>query len=385
MIGEYHAYGLFWKGWESLSLRGFSRRSASGAGGWRAIVTRVCNSYSFLLFAWAVVLAIAMSTQFLFQPFVWRNWGWDEILPAWLGLVRDRLIVALCIATTLVLFPVRRGSLGWRMIVQAIAIVAGATVGELVLRELAGADDRQDMISFAGRIARWTLVGGAISTLIYFWRSGSEMAALADDLGVNEARLRRVAASARLEMLKRQIEPHFLFNTLATIRRLQETDPARSQSLLGRLFDYMAATLHEEGAAPETLRTEATLVLAYLDVCASRLSGGLEVRCDIAPDLADMRFPPLVLATLAENAVKHGIFPHDGGVIEIIARRDGDMVEVAITDDGVGFGETIGGSGIGLANISERLRLLHGPRSILRLTPNSPRGVRASVMIPATS
>jgi LytS/YehU family sensor histidine kinase len=188
-------------------------------------------------------------------------------------------------------------------------------------------------------------------------------------------------------MLRRQIEPHFLFNTLATIRRLHETDPERGQQLIGRLFHYMSATLAETPNGRSTLAEEVTLVQAYLEVCASRMSGRLSVLAEVEPGLEAMDFPPLVLATLAENAVKHGVFPQDGGTILISARRVGDMVEAAVIDDGVGLsgagGGGSGGSGLGLANIAERLRLLYGPRAELQLRANAPRGVCALVRIPA--
>ena len=334
------------------------------------------------LWAWAIFLAVVMSTQFLFQPFIWRNFDLSDILPAWIGILRDRLVVALCIATALTLLgPMPNRCLGARMALQAAAIVLGAVIGELMLQWIATQDDRQDPLSFVGRIVRWTLVGGSIATLIYFWRAGSDLAAAAEDARVDDARLRQVAASTQLEMLKRQIEPHFLFNTLATIRRLQQTDQARGQRLLGGLLDYMSATLADRAQNAATLGDEIRLVCAYLDVCSARMTGPLVIRSDILPEIERIEFPPLILATLAENAIKHGIDASVGGEIVLSATSRGNMMAVTIADTGCGFSDKPGGSGIGLANISERLRLIYGPEATLQLGANVPHGVRATVLV----
>jgi LytS/YehU family sensor histidine kinase len=331
----------------------------------------------------AIVLALMMSTQFLFQPFIWRNFDLSDILPAWISILRDRLVVAMFIAAALALLGEKADrSLPKRMTLQMMAIVGGAVAGELLLQWITTQNDRQDALSFAGRIVRWTLVGGSIAALIYFWRAGSEFVAAAENARVDDARLRRVAASTKLEMLKRQIEPHFLFNTLATIKRLQQTEPARSQQLLTELFDYMSATLDDRHHGDATLGDEVRLVSAYLQVCAARMTGALNIRSEISSALERSAFPPLILATLAENAIKHGIDPSIGGEIVMRAEVRGDMVAVTLCDTGIGFSEKPGGSGIGLANISERLRLLYGPAAKLILSANSPRGVCATILVP---
>jgi hypothetical protein len=322
-----------------------------------------------------------MSTEFLFQPFIWRDFSLDQIAPAWLAIARDRLVVATMIAIGLASVGQRPRLGPLRFAPYVLAVVAGAVMGEALLSWLTPAEDRQDVASWLGRVLRWSVVGGAIAGMVHFWRAGSELAAAAEEDRIQEAQARRNAASSQLEMLRRQIEPHFLFNTLATIRRLHETDPEDGQRVLGRLFHYMSATLSEAPAQRSTLADEISLVCAYLDVCASRMSGRLTVLTEIEPGLESLDFPPLVLATLAENAIKHGVFPQNGGMIAITARTVGDMVEAALLDDGVGLsGE--GGGGLGLVNIVERLRLLYGPRATLQLRQNTPRGVCAVVRIP---
>ncbi len=322
-----------------------------------------------------------MSTEFLFQPFIWRNFSPDQIAPAWLGIARDRLVVAAMIAMGLAAVRPSSHPGALRFTPYVLAVVVGAVVGEALLSWLTPREDRQDVVSWLGRILRWSVVGGAIAGMVHFWRAGSELAAAAEEDRIQAAKARRHAASSQLEMLRRQIEPHFLFNTLATIRRLHETDPQQGQRVLARLLHYMAATLSEAPAHRCTLADEIRLVCAYLEVCASRMSGRLIVLTEVEPGLEGLAFPPMGLATLAENAIKHGIFPQNGGKIVIAAKTVGDMVEVALIDDGVGLsGE--GGGGLGLANTVERLRLLYGPRATLALRQHAPRGVCALVRIP---
>ena len=107
---------------------------------------------------------------------------------------------------------------------------------------------------------------------------------------------------------------------------------------------------------------------AYLDVCASRMDGRLTVYCEVQAELQNRRFAPVILATLAENAIKHGIFPRRGGTLWIAARLLPDNLEVALTDDGLGFIQEAG-SGLGLANIAERLRLLYGSNAMVGWRP----------------
>jgi hypothetical protein len=265
-----------------------------------------------------------MSTQFLFQPFVWRNWELADIFPAWLEIARDRVIVALAIVAALAaVHGFHPSGRAWRLALQGLAIIIGAGLGEMILAGLGSQNDRMDPISILGRVVCWSLVAAAIGVMRHLWRSGAALAAAEEETRIDEAHLRRLAASTRLESLRRQIEPHFLFNTLATIRRLREIDPERGQHLLGRLFDYMSATLADHDSRRSTLADEIELVRAFLDVCASRMSGRLLVTCDVPEALGALPFPPLILATLAENAMKHGVFPRNQGTIAITATRVG--------------------------------------------------------------
>ena len=135
---------------------------------------------------------------------------------------------------------------------------------------------------------------------------------------LRRAQMERQIAQSRLQMLRSQIEPHFLFNTLATVRRLHHTEPAQGAQLLTHFLDYLRLTLptlHDEGA---TLGQEIDLVQAYLGVVAVRMSGRLQVSFEVSDELRACEFPALSIATLVENAVKHGIAPApEGGAIQV--------------------------------------------------------------------
>jgi LytS/YehU family sensor histidine kinase len=113
------------------------------------------------------------------------------------------------------------------------------------------------------------------------------------------------------------------------------------------------------------------------------MTGRLTVTIRVAADLRSRPFPPLILATLAENAIKHGVFPQNGGEIILSGVLAGSSLEVVLSDDGVGLSANVSGGGLGLANAVERLRVLYGPAGSLELRPNFPHGVRVVVIIPA--
>ena len=128
------------------------------------------------LLGWAVVMAVAMSTEFLFQPFIWRNFSLAEILPAWLTIARDRVVVASMIALLLALVERRTWTGRWRFLPYFVAVVLGAATGEALLSWVTPREDRQDLVSLLGRILRWSIVGGAIAIMVQVWRSGAELA-----------------------------------------------------------------------------------------------------------------------------------------------------------------------------------------------------------------
>ena len=187
---------------------------------------------------------------------------------------------------------------------------------------------------------------------------------------------------ARLQALQAQVEPHFLFNTLAHVKRLYRTDPLRARRMLDSFRGYLRSALPDMRDAQRDLGREIDLVRAYLDVEQVRMGPRLKTAIDVPEALRHEAYPAMMLISLVENAIKHGLNPlTEGGAIRIEAAVRNDSLEVAVADTGRGIVDKIG-SGVGLANIRARLSALFGSDARLVLTPNAPHGLRAAIVTP---
>lgn len=202
--------------------------------------------------------------------------------------------------------------------------------------------------------------------------------------------LQRQLMQARLAAMQAQVEPHFLFNTLATIDHLIETDPARASRMQKQLIALLRARLPHlrDGAvaAVSNLGSEMDMVLPYLEILKMRMEERLQVQIDVPEGLRSAEFPPLMLQSLVENAIAHGLEPKDvGGSLHIAAQVSDGRLCVTVADTGLGFGEgATAGTGLGLANIRERLHMLYGDRAELRIERNEPAGTRVQLCVPYT-
>lgn len=189
---------------------------------------------------------------------------------------------------------------------------------------------------------------------------------------------------ARLSLLHAQVEPHFLYNTLASAQLLTRSDPARADEMLGHLIQYLRHSLPRTQEESSTLGEELERAIAYLEILRIRMGPRLQVQVDVPEALLGTPLPPMMLQTLVENAIKHGLEPRTGGGTVWIRARQGDgQVAITVADDGAGFGAKPGGTGIGLKNVRERLRLLHGNAAGLAVVANFPQGVAATITVPA--
>ena len=191
-------------------------------------------------------------------------------------------------------------------------------------------------------------------------------------------------AVARLNLLHAQVEPHFLYNTLASAQYLARTDPPRAEEMLGHLIQYLRHSLPRTQDELATLGDELERALAYLEILKIRMGQRLNVQVEVPEALRTTNLPPMMLQTLVENAIKHGLEPRTaGGTLWIRARQNGDSVAVTVADDGEGFNAQTSGTGIGLKNVRERLQLVFGGKASLAVVANFPTGVAATISVPA--
>ncbi|MDP1977069.1 sensor histidine kinase [Undibacterium sp.] len=194
--------------------------------------------------------------------------------------------------------------------------------------------------------------------------------------------LEREVLDARLRLLQAQIEPHFLFNTLANVQALVEAGSENAAPVLRHLIAYLRAAMPRLNDADATLENEMQLVSAYLEIMHMRMPDRLQFELKLAPELNSLRFPAMALLTLVENAVRHGIDPGtEGGHIEVGGRQDseGGMVTLWVKDTGIGMTETAV-PGTGLANVRARLQAYFGKDASVDLHEQTPHGLRVELI-----
>jgi sensor histidine kinase YesM len=194
-------------------------------------------------------------------------------------------------------------------------------------------------------------------------------------------KLARAGAQAELKLLQAQVEPHFLFNTLANVRYLVQTGSPDALAMLDHLIVYLRTALPEIRSETSTLGREAELARAYLEIMRLRMGGALAFDIDVPEDVARAPFPPLMVVTLVENAIKHGVAPLGKGRVTLRARNGGGRLRLEVEDDGRGIAAAPG-QGVGLANIRERLATLFGDRARLELTGRVAGGALAIIEVP---
>jgi LytS/YehU family sensor histidine kinase len=271
-----------------------------------------------------------------------------------------------------------------------LAAIAGAGAGTLVRYGIgaipADSSPRYLLLVFTSWIGSGAILVAAY--VLYLRAQSSDAQARTTELRRGALETQQLAT--RLRLLQAQVEPHFLFNTLSNARRLCQSDAAAGRAMLAQLTRYLRGALPRMREIDTSLAEEIDLISAYLGLQKIRMGERLQTSIEAPASLLSARVPPMMLATLVENAIKHGIGPlAEGGSILVKAERaegalhagGGDALRLTVADTGRGL-SAASGAGVGLANVRARLAALYGNRAGLELQANAPRGVAATVTLP---
>ena len=376
---QYPVFGLRWLLGRSLLFCGVIAVVAAFIGMGTGVVAQDVGVAikvaitEFIVFSSVATLGPALATAV-------RHRAWP------LSRERKAVVIAVVIGMVLSFFIDRLGSSYIEQLIKPGLEAAGLSVNPPTPPPLVKAIGLA--INVAALVVIYGLFGGGLALRAYFsehrrWDEHHHVR----ELNALESRVHE--ADLRLGVLQAQVEPHFLFNTLASVRALVRQDPAQAEATLDALVDFLRATipkLREDRGLHATLGQQLDLCSSYLALMQVRMGGRLtyDVRADEA--LRAAPFPPSLLITLVENAIKHGIEPRPGpGRIEIDAVRDGDALRVQVRDDGAGLRPGLS-TGVGLANVREQLAARYGARAAFVLSPAAEgRGVCAEIRVPLGS
>ena len=284
---------------------------------------------------------------------------------------------------------------------------------ETAIAELARAEERQTRrtsrttrFGIGDFLMQFTFLWVLASVIIKFTYKGRMQAevkaAQATETAEAES-LKRQVVEARMAAMQAQVEPHFLFNTLASIDHLIETDPPRASTMQKNLIALLRAsmpTMREasgkdddkggSGSGSGSVRDlgrELAVIRPYLEILKVRMEERLTTEIAVPDGLLSAEFPPMMVQTLVENAIKHGLEPKpEGGHLRVAAEIVHGKLQMTVADTGLGFGKAAtAGTGVGLANIRERLQMLYGPKASLTVAENQPSGTRVTVTVPYKS
>ena len=272
-----------------------------------------------------------------------------------------------------------------------LKVIALATLGALLGASVSAFVDGRSVAEMMEKIGRTLLIAGlgigTFLSILYgavtIWRNREyEMLAAKLQMQAEQDRLARQLSETRLRLLQAQIEPHFLFNTLGAVQQLAQNESPRAAELTANLITFLRASLGDMRTEHVTLQAELVLIEAYLKVMKTRLASRLEFSLSLPPALILVRIPSMLVLTLVENAIKHGIEPAlRGGTIDVVVTEQGAQVQIEVRDTGAG--ESVPTTfGVGLSNLRERVQLAYGNAGSFALQTLEPSGMMATLRLP---
>ncbi len=357
-------------------------RAWGGAG----FLARVKQALAWQRLAAVALVTLLLSLGALLSPALVDFFSPAEIALAWLEYLAELAVIAAgLLAAFTVLDEALPRSIPLRLAVISILLLAVSAVLAVLLHAYyaGGFEHLPPLLRMLADSLRWGLPAVFLALIADVHERALQTDSAAHATELARAQLQQGESERQLALLQAQIEPHFLFNILGNVRRLYRTRAQAGAEAVGSLMRYLRMALPQLRSQRASLGEEMALVRAYLDLFQLRMGAQLSVSIEVDAGLHEAEFPPMLLGTLVENAIKHGLEPVGGGRIEVRARRRRNVLEVSVLDDGAGFGATASsGTGVGLVNIRRQLAARYQSQGRLTLEGREPRGARATIAIP---
>lgn len=354
-----------------------------------SFVARVAHALDWQRLAAVALVTLLLSLGPLVSPALLDFFSPPELALAWLEhLVELAVIAAVLLAAFTVLDEALPRSMPLRLAGISVLLLALSAVLAVLLHAYYadGFEHLPPSLRMLADSLRWGLPAVFLALIADVHRRTLQTDSAAHAAELARAQMQQGESEQLLALLQAQIEPHFLFNMLGNVRRLYRAQPQAGAEAIGSLMHYLRTALPQLRSRRASLGEEIALVRAYLDLFQLRMGTQLSFSIDIDGALNDAEFPPMLLITLVENAIKHGLAPAGGGRVEVRARRRRNWLEVTVLDDGAGFGATASsGTGVGLVNVRRQLAARYQNRARLTLEGREPRGARATIVIPLGS
>lgn len=296
--------------------------------------------------------------------------------------------IGLCMCSLILAghYFLRRPSVPGHALILLVSMPMGAVLGAVLGAPIAGIPLSEIVQGRPALFLQMLIIGILFGTMItYFFFSReriSQTEAQLQQEQIKSLTLEKSTLETRLRLLQAQIEPHFLFNTLSNVLSLLESEPAQGKAMLEDLTRYLRSSLSRTRDRMTTLGQELDLIRAYLDIYKVRMGERLRYTIEIPEKLREVPFPPLLVQPLVENALKHGLEPKiEGGEILVKVEDRADGYRLMVTDTGSGL-QKDAVSGIGLANVRERLEALYSGKARLIIEDNNPSGFKVTMEIP---
>jgi LytS/YehU family sensor histidine kinase len=353
---------------------------------------RFLLNWAIVIVVWAVLAGVATTFSYDFRAHVGRPETWSNLARVYF----TAYILWSIVFTPIVVWVSRRFTIGKQHLVRtisihavtALAIAAMSSASRIPLHSIIYPQYKEQVPWSAFRsfflanaydeLWMYLVVAAIAHGLIYFRKF--------QDRELHSSELERQLTEAQLQMLKMQLQPHFLFNTLNTAYTLIRRDVDAAERVIIQLSDLLRLTLDNTGAHEVTLHEEISFIGKYLEIEQVRFRERLTVHYEIDPDCLDALVPNMILQPLVENAIRHGIAPNSRpGVIEIVARKRQNFLQLTVSDNGQGLDEDAvlrRKDGVGLTNTRARLLQQYGPSSTLVLKPGRFHGLSATAILP---